>query len=134
MKNLTIEQSVMAIFGMCSDVTRLTARGIPYWYFNPKRSEDARVIKYVFKKNNISAHLHKTRYYDCFGTKRQIVRVHASDLNDNQEFKNFFEYVHNRKENLSSDTLADTANTKMFALWSRAKKMKLIESVAGKVK
>lgn len=134
MKNLTVQQSVMAIFGMCSDVTRLTAHGTPYWYFNPTRADDARVIKYVFKENDISAHLHKTRYYDCFGTKRQIVRVHTYDLDNNQEFKNFFEYVYNRKEQLSNVSLADSANTKMFALWSRAKKMKLIESVAEKAK
>lgn len=134
MQELNVEQSVKAVFGLCSDVSRLTVHGVPYFYFNAKNPGDVHIIRYIFRKNNVAAQLHRTHYYNGFGGTTKIVRVHPYDLNDNPEFKRVFEYVYNRKEEFFCSCLPDRSGTNLFALWSRANKLKLIQNIAENVK
>ncbi len=132
MEKLEANKSVLAIFGLCSDVTRLTVHGVPYFYLKPHNKKDLPVIKYVLRKNGISGQTHNSRYYG-FGDRCMIVRTPVNELEKNQEFKRIFEYIYNRKEELlfSEERQKDI---KLFCLWPSAMKRKLISNIAERVK
>ena len=135
MKNLDLNQAVVAMFVLCSDVSKLTVHGIPYVYLKPKHRSYVRVVRYIFKKNNIYSELHRSRYYNMCESKNLVVRTPVSDLSENTEFKNVFNSIYADKNEYCLVSLSNSEPSAcFFGLWPACKKVKFINEMANKVK
>lgn len=135
MKELDLNQAVVAMFVLCSDVSKLTVHGIPYVYFRPRCRGYSQVIQYIFKKNNIYSELHRSHYYNMGETKNLVVRTPVSDLSENTEFKNVFNSIYADKNEYCLVSLSNSEPSAcLFKLWPGYRKLKFINEMANKVK
>lgn len=136
-RNIDVDQSVRAIFAMCSDVTRLVVHGYEYFYFNAKHKGYLRVIKYILSSNDCESEFHKTSYYDNYETKRLIVRMPVANLDKTAVigFKRAFnEMYSNKSDILGLDIFDKKHSSVLFSLWSGAKKARLINNIADRTR
>ena len=136
MQNLDIDQSVRAIFALCSDVSKLTVHGAPYFYFKPERRCDTKILKYIFKRNNISAEAHLTHYYTNNKSSDLVVRVPVSELEDcPQEFKKCLSTAYKDKTDFAGCGLFSLdSKPVLFSLWPAYKKQKFIYNIADRTR
>ena len=130
MKKLDMEQSVRAIFVLCSDVSRLTVNGESYLYFKPERRSDAKIIKYIFKNNDIKSEKHLTHYYTTSNAVDLIVRVPISEMDFcSLTFKQYMDVAYKNKADFAGGKLVKSDRKPvLFGLWPASKKQKFINT------
>ena len=133
---LDTEQCARAIFALISEVSYVSVHGVPYVYFKLVRDADAAVVKSILKYNGIDSEIHKSRYYNMYGSKRLVVRAPRGDFDKNLQFKEIFEALRKDKDVIANEydlKYSDKAPV-CFALWPKSKKINFINMMANRTR
>ena len=134
--NLTAQDYALALFLLCSDVMCWNVRpnGGKYYYFNSKSLDDLDIVWYILRANNVRAKHHLSRQYGGYDKKtRKVLRVTAHDFNAKAN-KEFVAKVQEMRKSEEKPTPISAGSHKLFLVWSKNKKAKLIRELAERAK
>ena len=135
MKKLSAEQSVIALFALCSDVSKLHVHRADFIYLNPAQPENLQVMKYILGVNGIQSELHRSHYYsDNYRAKTPVLRVSISAFHHHAdpEFKEQFELAYKSKHTRLNKAYFEPVH--FFRLRSGMVKNALVREVVSNVK
>lgn len=131
---LSIEQMVVALFRLCSDVVLLKSRDGNFYYFKPCTQENIPAIQYILRQNGATSYRHFSRYYNTgYGDKNLVVRMPKSNFehNANPEFISRFEKMYSeRNVVMSASGVMGPTVGKMFWIKTKSYKANILADIA----
>jgi len=136
MKDLDVENSINAVFGLCADVSRVSVHGDVFFYLNPKTRDGLKVVKYILRQNGVKAELHWSRYYNAYGPKSLILRVPVYELvhGSTPNFGSLFEERYKNRYGTLGKIVLDKDAVRFFRLFSASKKAMLVNQIIANTK
>lgn len=134
--NLGVNESVRALFALCSDVSRLTVRGNGFFYLKPKHNQNLKVMKYILNENGVKCGKHRSHYYTLCGSRDLILRVPVYEIAycANPDFRNEFELMYQDRHNTLDNCFVDKNSVRFFKLMSKSRKATLVKELILRTK